>query len=270
MNLKALRIAILGALMGTVGVANAAVLSIVDVLGGDPTHPEAIGDPGGTSYPGTNAGLPTILGGWPSDPNMAADPSFGGNVGIQGWHAAFLVLDQAANVTFQFLGDGNAALNNTFQVFTGGSWVTLFTGSSTGCNVSGATPSYSCGAGSQASFDLGAGFVPFRYITGSVEPVTLTNGVNNPDPQGNEPAFFLGADPYLVGGTGNEFNNLSAVFAGLTDLPAPGDHDFQDLGVRISVPEPGTIALFGVGLLAVALTFGFRRRTPGSMEVAAA
>jgi hypothetical protein len=269
MNLKALRIAILGALMGTVGVANAAVLSIVDVGGGAPlaTNQEVIGDPGGTSYPGTNAGLPSSPP-WPFDPNMAVEVGIG--TGMQGWHSVFLVLDQAANVTFQFLGDGDAALNNTFQVFTGGSWVTLFTGSSTGCNVSGATPSYSCGAGSQASFDLGAGFVPFRYITGSVEPVTLTNGVNNPDPQGNEPAFFLGADPYLVGGTGNEFNNLSAVFAGLTDLPAPGDHDFQDLGVRISVPEPGTIALFGVGLLAVALTFGFRRRTPGSMEVAAA
>lgn len=273
--------AVLSALMGMAGVANAALLSIIDAgTGGVPAHPEVIGDPGGTSYPwinqapGGGPGLPTVLGGWPVDPNMAPDPTFGGNLGIQGAHAAFLVLDAPADVTFQFMGSGNAVSDNSFQVFTGGVWQPLFSNlgadATNPCGAAGAIPVITCTPGvNQFTFNFGAGFVAFRYITGA--GVTLTNGVNNPDTAlGTDPGFFLGADPYLVGGTGNQFARLPAVFAGLTDLPALGDHDFQDLGVLISVPEPGTIALFGVGLLAVAFTFGFRRRMPGSMQGIAA
>lgn len=33
------------------------------------------------------------------------------------------------------------------------------------------------------------------------------------------------------------------VYASLSYLPEPGDPDFQDMGVRISVPEPTSLLL---------------------------
>ncbi len=106
--------------------------------------------------------------------------------------------------------------------------------------------------------------IAFRYVTGN--GVTVTNNVlgGNPDPHPDpqnpnapgSPGYFLGVDPYMASGIFQ--SSGTAVYAGLTDLPGTSDHDFQDLGVRISVvPEPGGIALAFAGL--AGLTFVSRR-----------
>jgi hypothetical protein len=77
----------------------------------------------------------------------------------------------------------------------------------------------------------------------------------NPADNSDLPGFFLGVDPYLA--TGTFQLSGTAVYAGLADLPRPGDHDYQDMVVRISVPEPGSLALLGLALGGLALS---RRR----------
>ncbi len=41
-----------------------------------------------------------------------------------------------------------------------------------------------------------------------------------------------------------------SAYIGLTDLPFPGDNDFQDLDVLVQqIPEPATLAVLGFGLM---------------------
>ena len=68
-----------------------------------------------------------------------------------------------------------------------------------------------------------------------------TQATTNPI-TGSYPGYMLAVDPYLA--TGLYQTQGKAVFAGLTDRPreyANGvllDHDYQDMGVRISVMHP--------------------------------
>lgn len=164
----------------------------------------------------------------------------------------------AANVTFQYMGKGNSSLANQFWIDSdnnGSIDLKLFDNTTSSCTMAGPT-SPVCGAGSQFTAFFNAGLIPFMYVTG--EGVDLINdGINNPDTAlGNEPGFFLGADPYLASGPFD--TSGTAVYAGLSDLPAAGDHDFQDMGVRMSVPEPSGMALAGLALGGLAFV---RRRT---------
>ena len=47
-------------------------------------------------------------------------------------------------------------------------------------------------------------------------------------------------------------------YIGLSDLPYPGDHDFQDLGIRVSIPESPTWAMMLVGFAGLGYA-AFRR-----------
>ena len=275
-------------LCGAAGSAHATpLLTIVDWTGGTPVsptttaplaiHQETIGDPGGNTSPAL-PGLPNVPGGvWnPSAPGFQLDPSFAG-VGMTGWHSSHLYLDKATDVTFQFMGSGDASLRNHFFVDSNqdGTYQAseeLFRNPTTpACTVAvgGTTPVCSNLSGgqfgqNQYTFSLSAGMIAFRYVTGN--GVTVTNNVlgGNPDPHPDplnpnapgSPGYFLGVDPYMASGIFQ--SSGTAVYAGLTDLPGTGDHDFQDLGVRISVvPEPGGIALAFAGL--AGLTFVSRR-----------
>ncbi|MFO0814663.1 MAG: PEP-CTERM sorting domain-containing protein [Gemmatales bacterium] len=94
------------------------------------------------------------------------------------------------------------------------------------------------------SYDIAlpAGVIAFRWITGAPNDVNVDNGSNMN--HANLPGFFAGIDPYLATGTFQTVGD--AVFLGLTDLPGTGDHDFQDLGVRLAaVPEPASVFLLG-------------------------
>lgn len=264
--------------LGSIEAANAtAMLQITQGAGGGlpgplagAVHREAIGDNGGTHYPSApsavpvaGAGLPTINGGWPSAPGFAVDtglPPGAGNLGISGWDQSYLNLTEAANVTFQFMGKGDSIDHNQFQLYLGGVWTTIFdTKSGNGtCGASGSFPVIDCSpAGSSVTEFLTAGLIPFRFQNLTTPATATNNGTGNPaDIQGS---FFLGIDPYLASGA---FQNVgTAAYAGFTDLACTGaacDHDYEDMIVRASVPEPGTVFLLGIGMLGVASSL--RRR----------
>jgi len=263
------------ALSGAVSVANANLLTII------PGVQEAIGDPGGSApYPTTpgqvpGAGLPTVLGGWPPGTGFATDtgpaPGFGHD-GISGYDGSYLKLDQAGDVTFQFLGKGDAADHDIFQLYIGNAWETIFDNrSSPTTGVSGNPPQYT---GYSVTHFLAAGLIPFQFVNldagftvGNVGSTSTTyDPVNNNHPNKHDNPdgahFFLGVDPYLANGQYDTSGR--AVFAGLTDRGylVDGDHDYEDLVVRISVPEPGILALLMAGLLG----FGVLRRRQAASD----
>ncbi len=282
--------AVLGAaaLLGAAGTASASpTLQIVasPVAGGAPllVHQEVTGDSGGTNWNtggGTTSGIgvPSAQLGqggaanWPvgGANGFANDSSFFNQKGTTGWHSSYLTLDKAGSVTFQYMGSGDASLINKFLVdFDGNAtddYVELFrAGSTKSCSGSpSVVPTCSTTSGGFAAgqneytFNLQAGAIKFAYMTGN--GLLLENdgtGLGNPSiTPGVSPGYFLGVDPYLASGTYK--SSGSAVYAGLSDLPGGnvgGDHDFQDLGVRISVvPEPGGLALVLAAFGGLALT----------------
>lgn len=259
----------LAATVGVAGLASAAPLLQINTTAA--TSTEVVGDAGGSIYPwgggaGPGAGAPsttTTPNPWPNGPGIGPDPSFAGS-GVTGYDASYLNLSQAANVTFQFMGGGNASLVNLFGIDTNGSGVldageVLFNRATTNpCAIGLGATTPSCIAGvNQFTFFFGAGRLPFLYVTG--EGVTLDNtgaGNGNPGDQSVLAGYMLGADPYLASGLYDTSGR--AIYAALSDhTRGTGEHDYSDMTVRISVPEPGSMALLGLGLLALA---GVRRR----------
>jgi hypothetical protein len=268
------------ALTGAASVTNASpMLQIVTTMD---SNNEVTGNASGTSYPytggpGNGAGVPSENAGWPTTgPGFAIEAGIG--MGTSGFDESYLWLTEDANVTFQFMGGGSSSLINEFWINSGsnvadtgagaGYWE-MFKDSHDGtptypCPVANDATAPSCdrlsgGALAQNQYTVfidvadGGGYVPFKFKTGNgPNGVILDNtgaGHGNPSDSSGLPGYFLGVDPYIANGTFQKSNR--AVYAGLADLPRSGEHAYQDMGVRISVPvaEPGNLALLSAGLL---------------------
>ena len=78
---------------------------------------------------------------------------------------AYLTLNRAASVSFQYVGKGDSSLSNSFQVFKGGNRVTLFDIQTGACGAP--AVSLVCTPGvNQFRVTFSAGYVPFRFVTG--------------------------------------------------------------------------------------------------------
>jgi len=271
------------ALALSIGVANASpFLQIIRAAAG--SSPEVVGDAGGSVYPwaggpGPGAGAPsstTAPQPWPNGPGFALDPSFPGK-GTSGWDASYLWLSESANVTFQYMGAGNSSLRNQFWVAgMPNQALPMFQDNNAAagtnpCPIAGGATTPACdilsgGQVAQNQWTLfinvphGGGYVPFWYVTGNGVKVDNNGTGNTPDDSGL-PGYMLGADPYLAPGpfSCQAPATCNAVYAALSDLDrrGGGDHDYSDMAIRISVPEPGTLALLGLGFAGLAAT---RRR----------
>lgn len=251
--------------------------------------------PGG---PGTGAGIPSSASGWPVGPGFAQEPGFAkGTSGFDtsylqlnrpGWVTFQFMGGGDSGLQNSFWVDLNGAV--------AGGWTQLFEDSHAGSPTD-PCPTHAVGSaafpacdkiapglpnGSNFTYNQytiffpAAGLLPFAFdVDGSTgsnandpgagpinAPGVYWHNAQYPGASGNPaddslfPGFFLGLDPYLATGkfqlTGN------AVYAGLADLPRPGDHDYQDMVVRISTtPEPGSLLLLAAAMVAFA---GLRRR----------
>lgn len=211
----------------------------------------------------------------------AAGPEFqtaggpGYPVGLWGYqHNAALYVSATNTYRFTYLGSGDSADTNTFQVGGGLFAQALLAGANTGANgfltigTGGANPG-STPIGAYFDVPLVAGqLVPFTYqnlsTPAALEPnqfgCSISNGTNS-IPIAEECHYLLALADSPNQQAPNTGQGLlpgdlpqSIAYIGFSDrrggnFPDAGDHDFQDLGVLVSVvPEPASMGLLAAGL----------------------
>lgn len=149
---------------------------------------------------------------------------------------------------FTYLGAGDSVNDNKFAIAGGG---TFCSQSFAGCNGGVQTP-----IGTSFTMTLGAGAIPFIFTAspqaGPSGPggCVLTNGsTSNAQPNGGCADYFVALGNSTVT-PGQTSPAQYSAYIGLTDLPFPGDHDFQDMDILVQqIPATGGLGILGFGLL---------------------
>lgn len=201
------------------------------------------------SVPASAAYVGTIPGG--SANNEFINNFMGIGTEVEGWYDADVYLSGLANITVEYFG-AEAGYKNAFKF--GGTSVATHNGGNTF-----KAPSVLDAADalfSQSFSGVAAGLLDFRFLVNS-NAAQVINGANGSNIGAGANFFVTFDNSYLLDtviGNGTASSGQS-MFLFLDDGGAGNDDNHDDMVVRLSisggsvqVPEPGSLALLGLGL----------------------